>query len=67
MTLAAASRAMASAGIRRVAVISGDADYSLTMAARWFDALAGDWLCLSDVPRPRPALCASGVPYLTGA
>ena len=50
MTLAAASRAMASAGIRRVAVISGDADYSLTMAARWFDALAGDWLCLSDAP-----------------
>lgn len=67
MNLEAASRAMTSAGIRRLAVISGDPEYGRTMAARWFDALTGDWLCLSEEPiGPGPHCAPSAFRSLLG-
>ncbi|MDU7869984.1 MAG: tRNA(Met) cytidine acetyltransferase TmcA domain-containing protein, partial [Pantoea sp.] len=39
---------MQQAGIRRLAVISGDPAWCLMRATAWRDALAGDWLTLSD-------------------
>ncbi len=40
--------AMQQAGIRRLCVISGAADWTLQQAAEWRTTLPGDWLTLSD-------------------
>ncbi|KAA5984071.1 tRNA(Met) cytidine acetyltransferase TmcA domain-containing protein, partial [Pantoea sp. M_5] len=41
---------MQQAGVRRLAVISGDPAWCLGRAAAWRDALPGDWLELSPAP-----------------
>ena len=48
MTLQRLTAQMQQAGIRRLAVISGDPAWCLMRATAWRDALAGDWLTLSD-------------------
>lgn len=45
-----ATQSMQQAGVRRLAVISGDPDWCLERAAEWHDALPGDWLVLSPEP-----------------
>ncbi|HAI05167.1 MAG TPA: tRNA cytosine(34) acetyltransferase TmcA, partial [Pantoea sp.] len=55
MTLQRLTAQMQQAGIRRLAVISGDPAWCLMRATSWRDALAGDWLTLSDnAPFPGP-------------
>ncbi|WP_419963756.1 tRNA(Met) cytidine acetyltransferase TmcA [Pantoea vagans] len=41
---------MQQAGVRRLAVISGDPAWCLDRAATWREALPGDWLALSPAP-----------------
>lgn len=41
---------MQQAGVRRLAVISGDPAWCLDRAAAWREALPGDWLALSPAP-----------------
>jgi len=41
---------MQQAGVRRLAVISGDPAWCLARAAAWREALPGDWLALSPAP-----------------
>ncbi|WP_442797780.1 tRNA(Met) cytidine acetyltransferase TmcA [Pantoea vagans] len=41
---------MQQAGVRRLAVISGDPVWCLERAAAWREALPGDWLALSPAP-----------------
>lgn len=55
MSLQHLTKLMLQAGVRRLAVISGDPAWCLDRAAAWREALPGDWLELS----PEPLFCAS--------
>ncbi|WP_081946719.1 tRNA(Met) cytidine acetyltransferase TmcA [Pantoea rwandensis] len=48
MSLVDITAAMQRAGIRRLCVIAGEADWALQQAVEWRAALPGDWLTLSD-------------------
>ncbi|WP_240154170.1 tRNA(Met) cytidine acetyltransferase TmcA [Candidatus Pantoea communis] len=48
MSLVDITAAMQRAGIRRLCVIAGDADWAPQQAMEWRVALSGDWLTLSD-------------------
>lgn len=50
MTLQQPTQLMQQAGVRRLAVISGDPAWCLDRAAKWRDTLPGDWLVLSPEP-----------------
>lgn len=58
MNLKAATCAMQAAGIRRLAVIGGDADWCRDTARSWSQTLEGDWLWLSDNPPETVTHCA---------
>lgn len=60
MTLQPTTALMQQAGIRRLAVISGDPAWCLARAAVWRDALAGDWLTLAHSALFPGAHCAPG-------
>ena len=51
-------QAMQRAGIRRLCVISGDAQWCLHAAAQWQNALAGDWITVSEQPLSSAPHCA---------
>ncbi|MCA1175908.1 MULTISPECIES: tRNA(Met) cytidine acetyltransferase TmcA [unclassified Pantoea] len=48
MSLIDITAAMQRAGIRRLCVVSGEADWALQQAVEWRAVLPGDWLTLSD-------------------
>ncbi|MDI9276418.1 GNAT family N-acetyltransferase [Pantoea sp. EABMAA-21] len=48
MSLVDITAAMQRAGIRRLCVIAGEADWALQQAMEWRAALTGDWLTFSD-------------------
>lgn len=48
MRLPAITDAMQRAGIRRLCVIAGEAEWAMQQMADWRAALSGDWLTLSD-------------------
>ncbi|MBK0091930.1 GNAT family N-acetyltransferase [Erwinia sp. S59] len=48
MSLVDITAVMQRAGIRRLCVIAGEADWALQQAVEWRAALPGDWLTLSD-------------------
>lgn len=48
MSLVDITAAMQRAGIRRLCVIAGEADWALQQVVEWRAALSGDWLTLSD-------------------
>jgi tRNA(Met) cytidine acetyltransferase len=52
------SQAMQQAGVRRLAVVSGEAEWCLQSAAQWRETLNGDWLCVSPSPLYHGLHCA---------
>ena len=67
MTLQQTTALMQQAGIRRLAVISGDPEWCLARAATWRETLAGDWLTLSaSALFPGPHILPSAVRTLLG-
>lgn len=50
MSLQPLTQLMQQAGVRRLAVISGDPAWCLLRAAAWRETLTGDWLALSPEP-----------------
>lgn len=60
MTVEEISRQMQQAGIRRLCVISGEADWCLSTAQNWLNRLTGDWLCISESPLFSTLHCAPG-------
>lgn len=67
MILQQTTTLMKQAGIRRLAVISGDPAWCLRRAAAWREALPGDWLTLSAAALfPGPHIAPSAVRTLLG-
>lgn len=52
------SRPMRQAGVRRLCVIAGDADWTLARAAEWHGSLPGDWLVVGEAPMAGLPHCA---------
>ncbi|WP_313655544.1 GNAT family N-acetyltransferase [Pantoea sp.] len=50
MSLQQLTQEMEQAGVRRLAVISGDPAWCLSQATAWRNTLAGDWLTVSPAP-----------------
>ncbi|MGD8161911.1 tRNA(Met) cytidine acetyltransferase TmcA [Pantoea sp. FN0307] len=53
-------------GIRRLAVLAGDPDWCDEQAQQWQQALAGDWLFLSDDPQLPNSVAPSALRNLLG-
>ncbi len=58
--------AMQRAGIRRLCVVAGEADWALQQATRWHTALPGDWLTVSDSADFPRAVAPSALRTLLG-
>ncbi|GLR10511.1 tRNA cytosine(34) acetyltransferase TmcA [Mixta theicola] len=57
---------MQRAGIRRLAAIAGEPDWCYQQAQRWQQALAGDWLFLSEDPQLPNSVSPSALRNLLG-
>jgi len=66
MSCAVITAAMQQAGIRRLAVIAGDAEWAREQAGLWQQALPGDWITLSNASDLTPHVAPAALRTLLG-
>ncbi len=66
MSCAVITAAMQQAGIRRLAVIAGDAEWAREQAGLWQQALPGDWITLSSACDLTPHVAPTALRTLLG-